>query len=91
MRYAARRDESEAAIVAALRAAGAVVWRMSQPDMPDLLCALRGSYWLVECKSPGGKLKGGQRDFMDAAARQGCKVLVVRTAEEALRSIGVIA
>ena len=90
MRYAARRDESEAAIVAALRAVGAVVWRLSQPDIPDLLVAHRGAYALVECKSPGGKLESGQRGFMDDAAQQGCKVIVAYTAEDALRGIGAI-
>lgn len=90
MRIAARRDDTEASIVDALRQAGVQVWRLSQPGVPDLLCAYRGAYVTVECKSPGGKLKGGQRDFIDAAAQQGCKVIVAYTAEDALRGIGAI-
>ena len=49
MRYAARKDESKDEIVAALRAAGCVVYDLRQPV--DLLVGANGRTVLVECKS----------------------------------------
>lgn len=61
---AARRDESEPAIVDALRAAGASVTVIGQGDgVPDLLVGFEGATYLLEVKNPlgprGGKSGGG--------------------------------
>ncbi len=61
---AARRDQSEPAIVDALRAAGASVTVIGQGDgVPDLLVGFEGRNYLIEVKNPlgpqGGKGGGG--------------------------------
>ena len=53
MRHAARTDSTQAAIVSAMRAMGAVVWVIGLPL--DLLVGYRGRTLLVECKSMVGK------------------------------------
>ena len=55
---AARRDESEPAIVDALRAAGATVVQLNGPGLPDLLVGLAGRTYLLEVKNPLGP-RGG--------------------------------
>lgn len=52
-RYARKRDDNEAAIVEALRAAGATVTRLGEPGVPDLLVGYRGRNFLLEVKEPG--------------------------------------
>lgn len=64
IRYAARRDAAEPAIVAALRAAGASVEIISNGDgLPDLMVGYRGVTYHLEVKNPtgprGGKSGGG--------------------------------
>lgn len=49
MRHAARRDKHEPGIIAALRAAGAVV-QQQQPPQPDLLVSYRGQLEQLEVK-----------------------------------------
>lgn len=53
MRHAAKVDTTQAAIVSAMRAMGAVVWVIGLPL--DLLVGYRGRTLLVECKSVVGK------------------------------------
>lgn len=53
MRRAARVDETQAAIVSAMRAMGAVVWIIGLPV--DLVCGYRGHTVLVEVKKLAGK------------------------------------
>lgn len=50
IRRAAKRDESEPAIVAALEAVGATVQRLSAAGVPDLLVSFRGRLELLEVK-----------------------------------------
>lgn len=50
MRHAARRDENEGEVVAALQAAGATVAKLSGDGIPDLLVEARGVLYLVEVK-----------------------------------------
>ena len=62
MRYAARVDGNQAAIVSALRAAGAYVWIIGLPV--DLLVGYKSYTFLVEIKDgPKKKLTKLQEDF----------------------------
>ncbi len=80
-----QRDANEAAVVAALRAVGASVERLSGPDMPDLLVGYCGLNYLVEVKTDTGKLSAGQAAWL--RCWQG-RTTFVRTPEEALMWIG---
>lgn len=59
-RRAARRDNNEVQIVAALTAAGASVTHLSAPGVPDLLVGYRGATLLLEVKTELGP-QGGRR------------------------------
>ena len=82
MRIASKRDANEADIVEALEDAGAIVTRISQAGLPDLLVLFRGVFLLLECKSGRGKLTKAQKEFNAA----NCKgpLAVVRTPAEAV-------
>ena len=88
MRRAARRDDSEAAIVEHLRAIGYSVQQLSDPDVPDLLVARAGRMWLLECKSDGGGLRPGQREWIQ---RWPAPVGVVRSPAEAYEWVSHLA
>ena len=106
MRRAAKRDESEPDIVAALEAVGATVQRLSADGVPDLLVGWQGRMWLLEVKlpltargavQPGRNLtsKGGLGDATHAQVKwwgwwRGPAVTVVRTPDEALAAIGAV-
>ncbi len=77
----AQRDENEAEIVTALEQIGATVKRLSQKDIPDLIIGFRGRNFWIEIKSPGGKLKKGQRELHDRWRGQ---IAVCETFEECL-------
>lgn len=84
LRFNARRDDTEPAIVAALEKAGWQVWRKLHVD---LLCyhAATDTYRPLECKSTGKPLKpkkGPQKAFIDAT---GCPI--VNTPEMAIESV----
>lgn len=90
MRRAAKVDSTQAAIVAALRAAGASVWPIGLPV--DLLVGRAGKTLLMECKTLTGKRKPRpasytqlQVDFM--ASWRGMPVYTVTTAEEAIKAL----
>lgn len=87
MRFAARVDENQKAIVSALRAAGAYVWIIGLPV--DLLVGYRGHTFLVEIKS-GSKRRftALQADFFENWS--GSTLARVDSPESALRMIGVI-
>lgn len=89
MRHAARRDGTERVIVDALRAAGAVVRRLNEKDLPDLLVAFRGRWFCLECKSERGRERPGQRLFRLVVGTVGVDVHVVRSAEEALAALRI--
>jgi hypothetical protein len=87
MRYAARKDENEAAIVKALRDAGAYVWIIGLPV--DLLVGFRDRTLLMEVKTTSKKrLTGLQADFFEKWT--GGTLCRVDSPEAALRMIGVI-
>lgn len=91
-------DSNQAAIVAALRAAGAVVELITSASrragIPDLLVGFRGRNYLLEVKRAGtgprgggaGVLSGDQREWI--AGWKG-SVAVVTSVEEALSAIGL--
>ena len=83
MRRAAKRDAAEPDIVDALIDAGAVVTRLSQEGIPDLLVLHpSGMFMLFEVKSEKGGLTKAQKLFNAA----NCKgpLAVVRTPAEAV-------
>jgi len=87
MRYAARKDENEAAIVQALRDAGAYVWIIGLPV--DLLVGYKDRTLLMEVKTTSKKrLTGLQADFFEKW--MGGTLCRVDSPEAALRMIGVI-
>jgi len=80
-----KRDASEAAIVEALRTAGASVIRMDTPV--DLLIGYRGVTHMAEVKTPGTaygrQLKPSQKQF--AETWRGSPVIILRTVDDALQ------
>ena len=62
-RHKNRRDANEADLIAELRAHGFSVYMMDQPL--DLLVGYAGRTYLVEIKTPEGKLTEAQREFLD--------------------------
>lgn len=100
MRRANRVDANHRAIVKALEAVGATVQPLTAAGggCPDLLVGYRGCTYLLEVKSPpgprGGKSADGQH--LNAMQRQwvarwtGGQVVVVRTPDEALKTIWAV-
>ena len=87
MRYAARVDENQAAIVQALRNAGAYVWIIGLPV--DLLVGYKDRTLLMEVKTTSKKrLTGLQATFFEKWT--GGTLCRVDSPESALRMIGVI-
>ena len=92
VRLAARVDSSQAEIVSALRAVGAIVvplCRCGVRDVPDLLVGVPATrrVILVEVKTPGEKPRPPQRDWL---ARWPGETAVVTTVDEALQLLGAI-
>lgn len=79
-RRAAKIDGTQTAIVETLRALGAEVVSLAPlgGGVPDLLVWLNGRFYLVECKTPKGKLRPKQEQFM-----QKWPVQVLRSVEDA--------
>jgi len=88
LRHAARRDDTEPAIVKALELAGWTVLKVSDTGIPDLLCLRRGVIRLLEVKSPGGTLTPAQVTAFRRIEAALVTVHVVRTPEEALMAVG---
>jgi hypothetical protein len=85
MRYAAKRDAVEPAIVDALERAGCVVKRLSQDGVGDLLVKrVDGVIFMLECKSRRGRRTPAQERFL---AKWG-DVPLVRTPVAALEAVG---
>lgn len=82
MRYAAKRDATEGAIVDALQAFGCIVIRLSQPGVPDLLVRTPdGGAHVVECKAPRGTRTPAQLKFVQTWG----PVPLLRSPEEAVK------
>jgi hypothetical protein len=87
MRYAARTDENQAAIVKALRDAGAYVWIIGLPV--DLLVGYGNHTFCVEIKTDSKKrLTALQADFFENWC--GGTLARIDSSEAALRMIGVV-
>ena len=87
MRYAARVDANQQAIVKALRDAGAFVWIIGLPV--DLLVGFAGQTYLVEVKDGSKKhLTKLQQDFF--ASWCGGGLHRIESPEAALRMIGQV-
>ena len=87
MRHAARVDANQAAIVQALRDAGAYVWIIGLPV--DLLVGYKDRTLLIEVKTTSKKrLTGLQATFFEKWT--GGTLCRVDSPEAALRMIGVI-
>lgn len=87
-RRAPRRDQNEAAIIAALRATGATVVQISAAGVPDLLVGYQGQNYLIECKLGRNGLTPAQKEWHQSW--EGNRIYVARTEEDALRAIGAI-
>jgi hypothetical protein len=87
-RFAKKRDAAEPAIVQALKAAGAHVWKLDRPF--DLLVGIAGRFVVLEVKSSARFRKDQQHqtDALKAAQAGGLPVYRVVTAEDALQAIG---
>lgn len=89
MRWGAHQDSTHKPIVAALRAIGATVVRISsqEPGCPDLLVGLRGRTFLVEVKGP--KTPVDDKQLAWHRSWRGAAIHIVRTPEEALAALGL--
>ena len=87
MREIARTDGNQAEIVSALRVVNAKVHDCHQygGGFPDLLVCFDDKLYLMEVKTPRGRLTDEQKEFM-----QDFPVVVVRSITDALRAIGVM-
>ena len=87
MRLRGRIDKAQNEIVIALRGVGAKVLILSNVGQgcPDLLCKFRGTLYLLEVKSKGGRLTEQERDFFDDWQEV---TTVVYNSDEALKAIG---
>jgi Holliday junction resolvase len=86
-RYARKVDTAQAGIIAALEKVGCNVTDMSGAGngCPDLFVTRAGTHYVLEVKSPTGKLTPAQVEFHDKHQ----PVHLVRTEIEALASVGL--
>ncbi len=93
MRRAAKVDEIQPAVVAALRQAGCSVLILSgigERAAPDLLVARNGQTWLLEVKTPGRQTEHKEHlaeQFKWRSLWKG-RVAVVASVDDALRCFG---
>lgn len=79
---ARKRDANEKAIVEALEAYGAVVFRISGVGCPDLLTLYRGQWLPLEVKAAKGQLTEAQ-----VSARTTAPYPIVRSVDQALEAL----
>lgn len=82
-RWAARRDESEAAIVDALEQVGAKIMKL---DKFDLLVHYKGTLVMLDAKCHRGRATMAQ----DALIRDGWPLRLVETPIDALKAVGAV-
>lgn len=82
MRRAAKIDDNQPEIIRALKAIGVSVEIIGKPL--DLLICHKGETALLECKALDGRFTKDQAEFM---ARWPGKLIVARTAEEAVTAV----
>ena len=93
MRKHGRVDANHRDVVAALRQAGAFVQSLASigNGCPDLLVAYHGRIFLIEVKTGAGKLTADEAAWVAEFERiGGVSVHIVRSAEDALRTVGAI-
>lgn len=83
-RYACKTDSNSLAIKHALENVGCTVQRLNEAGVPDLLVARNGKMWLMEVKSPKGKLTVAQQSWHKWWR---APVFVVKTVEGALNLV----
>lgn len=83
-----RVDSNQAAIVEALCKAGCSVQSLCivGHGVPDLLVGRAGENWLLEVKSPGGKLTAVEAEWLENWRG---RTAVVCTIEDALEEVGL--
>ena len=88
-RYNRKKDSNQNSIVTALERAGCAVTDKSTAGegFPDIICSRAGHHYLLEIKSSRGKLTAPQVEFH----KKHTPVHIVRTIDEALRAVGLIA
>ncbi len=89
MRRAAKRDDTERAIVDHLRSLGYSVMQISGPGLPDLAVGRAGKTHLLEVKSPGGRPTSAQRETMRSWS--GSPIWTVRSPAEAYEAVNTLA
>jgi hypothetical protein len=89
MRRAARVDNNHGEIVKALRGVGATVTSLAAvgQGVGDLLVSYRARWFVLEVKSPGGKLTEDEWVWI---GQQRAEVKVVYSVEDALAAIGAV-
>lgn len=87
LRFKAKSDDNQKALIAALRQVGASVEVLSARGVPDLLVAYRGIIYLMEVKGAKGKLTPDQVKWHSLWQSP---IHIVRSVDDALRVIGVI-
>lgn len=89
MRTAAKIDSNQPLIVESLRAIGVSVQSLASvgKGCPDIVAAKGDKCWLIEIKGPKGKLTPDQERWIGAWRGT---VHVIRTADEALKLVGVL-
>jgi hypothetical protein len=85
MRRAARRDENEPVIRAALKAQGFETQPVNSPGFPDLIVYRAGIAWLrlMEVKSTNARIKPAQAKFREVYS--GPPILTVTGPQDAVR------
>ena len=81
-RHNPKRDTNEREIVAALRLVGCKVMRL---DQVDLLVLHNGRLYLMEVKTPEGRMTKSQ----EALVKDGWPLHIIRTVDDALATLGI--
>jgi hypothetical protein len=86
---AKRVDQNQPAIVEAIRQVGGEVMHTHEigHGCPDLLAVWRGQLYLLEVKSPGGRLTHDETTWHQ---RWPGPVYIVRSVDDALKAIGAL-
>ena len=87
-RHNPQRDANEPEIIEALKAKGAIVWRLNGKGIPDLLVGYKSVTILAEVKTAKGKTKPAQDVFFGTWS--GGKACIVKTVEEAISLLEAI-
>lgn len=90
LRFNARRDSNELALIEFLELSGCTVDRLNGKDIPDLLCCKAGTYFVIEVKTPAGKLKPGQKEWFAKARQMDAPAFVCSTIDDLKLALAVV-